>query len=284
MPDDRHPHPRVEVLRAPRARRANATFLVSVGIVAAMTLAACSPPSSRRIRPTRSISVPFTRSERRALARHRRPRRDLLSRLIFGARTALLGLLRRRLVDVLGILLGLLAGWRGGWLDAVLGPHLRRRVRLPVAAHRDHGRRAVRQGTRRPGDRDEHRLRAVRRTAHPLARHRRAQPALRLGLPRAGLRRRVDRVPPRAPTSRRSSAQSTRTSATCWPSSRRCRSSVSACRPHRRLGRDDQRGPGRAYRRALPARHRAGRRRGGRRRGERDRRRTVRPHRRRDPA
>jgi peptide/nickel transport system permease protein len=48
--------------------------------------------------------------------------RDLLSRLIFGARTALLGpLLVVVISTVLGILLGLLAGWRGGWLDAVLG-------------------------------------------------------------------------------------------------------------------------------------------------------------------
>ena len=48
--------------------------------------------------------------------------RDTLSRMIFGARTALLGpLLVVVASTVLGILLGLLAGWRGGWLDAVLG-------------------------------------------------------------------------------------------------------------------------------------------------------------------
>ena len=48
--------------------------------------------------------------------------RDTLSRMIFGARTALLGpLLVVVLSTIIGILLGLLAGWRGGWIDSVLG-------------------------------------------------------------------------------------------------------------------------------------------------------------------
>ncbi|WP_104090156.1 ABC transporter permease [Arthrobacter sp. GMC3] len=47
--------------------------------------------------------------------------RDILSRMMFGARTALLGpLLVVVSSTVLGILLGVLAGWRGGWVDAVL--------------------------------------------------------------------------------------------------------------------------------------------------------------------
>lgn len=112
----------VEVLRAPRARRANATFLVSVGIVAAMTLAAILAP----------LIAPYPPDQVDLGAVHAGPSaahwlgtdalgRDLLSRLIFGARTALLGpLLVVVTSTVLGILLGLLAGWRGGWLDAVL--------------------------------------------------------------------------------------------------------------------------------------------------------------------
>lgn len=112
----------VEVLRAPRARRANATFLVSVGIVAAMTLAAFLAP----------LIAPFPPDQVDLGAVHAGPSaahwlgtdalgRDLLSRLIYGARTALLGpLLVVVTSTVLGILLGLLAGWRGGWLDAVL--------------------------------------------------------------------------------------------------------------------------------------------------------------------
>lgn len=112
----------VEVLRAPRARRANATFLVSVGIVAAMTLAAILA----------ALIAPYPPDQVDLGAVHAGPSaahwlgtdalgRDLLSRLIYGARTALLGpLLVVVTSTVLGILLGLLAGWRGGWLDAVL--------------------------------------------------------------------------------------------------------------------------------------------------------------------
>ncbi len=47
--------------------------------------------------------------------------RDTLSRMIFGARTALLGPLLVVIAStLLGIVLGLIAGWRGGWLDATL--------------------------------------------------------------------------------------------------------------------------------------------------------------------
>ena len=113
----------VEVLRAPRARRANTTFLVSVGIVAVMTLAAILA----------TLIAPYPPDQVDLGAVHAGPSaahwlgtdalgRDLLSRLIYGARTALLGPLLVVLSStVLGILLGLLAGWRGGWLDAVLG-------------------------------------------------------------------------------------------------------------------------------------------------------------------
>lgn len=113
----------VEVLRAPGARRANATFLVSVGIVAAMTLAAVLAP----------LIAPYPPDQVDLGAVHAGPSaahwlgtdalgRDLLSRLVYGARTALLGpLLVVVTSTVLGVLLGLLAGWRGGWLDAVLG-------------------------------------------------------------------------------------------------------------------------------------------------------------------
>ena len=47
--------------------------------------------------------------------------RDLLSRMMFGARTARLGpLLGVVGSTILGMLLGLLAAWRGGWVDAAL--------------------------------------------------------------------------------------------------------------------------------------------------------------------
>ncbi|MEU9040553.1 MULTISPECIES: ABC transporter permease [unclassified Kitasatospora] len=47
--------------------------------------------------------------------------RDVLSRLLYGARTGLLGpLLVVGLSTALGLLLGTVAGWRGGWVDALL--------------------------------------------------------------------------------------------------------------------------------------------------------------------
>ncbi|MFP3986694.1 ABC transporter permease [Streptomyces sp. E11-3] len=47
--------------------------------------------------------------------------RDVLSRLVYGARTGLLGpLLVVMLSTLLGTLLGVVAAWRGGWADAIL--------------------------------------------------------------------------------------------------------------------------------------------------------------------
>ena len=47
--------------------------------------------------------------------------RDTLSRLLYGARTSLVGPLAVVLAaTVAGVLVGLLAGWRGGWVDALV--------------------------------------------------------------------------------------------------------------------------------------------------------------------
>ncbi len=47
--------------------------------------------------------------------------RDTLSRLLFGARSSLIGPLAVVVASTtLGVVLGLVAGWRGGWLDATL--------------------------------------------------------------------------------------------------------------------------------------------------------------------
>ncbi|MGW4823687.1 ABC transporter permease [Streptomyces sp. NPDC004227] len=47
--------------------------------------------------------------------------RDVLSRLLYGARSGLLGpLLVVGVSSLLGILVGVVAAWRGGWVDAVL--------------------------------------------------------------------------------------------------------------------------------------------------------------------
>jgi peptide/nickel transport system permease protein len=48
--------------------------------------------------------------------------RDLLSRILWGARTSLeIGLLTVLVGSAIGISAGLLAGYRGGWLDAIVG-------------------------------------------------------------------------------------------------------------------------------------------------------------------
>jgi peptide/nickel transport system permease protein len=48
--------------------------------------------------------------------------RDLLSRILYGARTSLVGpLLLLAIASVLGVALGTLAAWHRGWVDAVVG-------------------------------------------------------------------------------------------------------------------------------------------------------------------
>lgn len=113
----------VRVLRAPRARRTDAVFLAAVVVLALFALAAVFAP----------FLAPYDPDAVDLLAVYAPPSpahwlgtdalgRDILSRIIFGARTALIGpLLVVVLSTVLGALLGLLAGWRGGWLDATLG-------------------------------------------------------------------------------------------------------------------------------------------------------------------
>lgn len=113
----------VRVLRAPRMRPGSGWYIVSLCVLAAMTLAAVFAP----------FIAPYDPNFVNLSAVHQGPSiahwlgtdslgRDLLSRMIFGARTALLGpLLVVVFSTILGILLGLVAGWRGGWVDAVLG-------------------------------------------------------------------------------------------------------------------------------------------------------------------
>ncbi|WP_269936656.1 ABC transporter permease [Arthrobacter sp. HY1533] len=109
-------------LKAPRLGGFGITFTVSVAVLLLMTVAAIFAP----------IIAPYDPNEVDFMAVHSGPSmahwlgtdslgRDLLSRMIFGARTALLGpLLVVVSSTVLGILLGVLAAWRGGWVDAVL--------------------------------------------------------------------------------------------------------------------------------------------------------------------
>ncbi|MEV4689326.1 ABC transporter permease [Microbacterium sp. LWH3-1.2] len=113
----------VEVLRAPRLPRTSLTFAIALGVLATMTLAAIFAPF---LAPYNPDAVDFAAVNAPPSAAHWLGTdglgRDTLSRLIYGARTALLGpLLVVVASTVLGILLGLVAGWRGGWIDAVLG-------------------------------------------------------------------------------------------------------------------------------------------------------------------
>jgi peptide/nickel transport system permease protein len=113
----------VKVLRAPRLPRTTVSFAIALGVVAAMTLAAIFAPF---LAPYPPDAVDFAAVYAPPSPAHWLGTdglgRDTLSRLIYGARTALLGpLLVVVASTVLGILLGLIAGWRGGWIDAVLG-------------------------------------------------------------------------------------------------------------------------------------------------------------------
>ncbi len=111
------------VLRAPRARRSTATFLVSAIFLAVLALAAIFAPFVAPYDPNQVdlLNIQAGPSFAHWLGTDSLGR-DTLSRMIFGARTALLApLLVVIFSTAIGILLGLLAGWRGGWIDSVLG-------------------------------------------------------------------------------------------------------------------------------------------------------------------
>ena len=112
----------MRVLRAPRRRRPRFLYLAGLVVLGAIVLAAIFAPF---VAPYDPDAVDFTSFLAPPSAAHWLGTdslgRDLLSRLIFGGRTALIGpLLVVVFSTVIGILLGLWAGWRGGWIDAAL--------------------------------------------------------------------------------------------------------------------------------------------------------------------
>ncbi|MFF1539210.1 ABC transporter permease [Microbacterium sp. NPDC058269] len=112
----------MRVLRAPRRKRPRFLYLASIVVFAIVVLAAIFAPF---IAPYDPDAVDFTAFLAPPSAAHWLGTdslgRDLLSRLIYGGRTALIGpLLVVVFSTVIGILLGLWAGWRGGWIDAAL--------------------------------------------------------------------------------------------------------------------------------------------------------------------
>lgn len=113
----------VRVLRAPRIPRPPLLFALSAIVLVVVTLAAIFAPW---VAPYDPDAVDFAAFYAPPSAAHWLGTdslgRDILSRIIWGGRTALIGPLAVVVFStILGILLGLLAGWRGGWIDAVLG-------------------------------------------------------------------------------------------------------------------------------------------------------------------
>lgn len=113
----------VKVLRASRTRRPAISWTISLVVLAVITLAAVFAPL---IAPYDPDHIDFTAIYASPSTAHWLGAdalgRDTLSRLIFGARTALIGPFIVVIASTaVGILLGLFAAWRGGWIDAVLG-------------------------------------------------------------------------------------------------------------------------------------------------------------------
>ncbi|HAX25755.1 MAG TPA: ABC transporter permease, partial [Chloroflexi bacterium] len=110
-------------LRRNKAAVASVVFIVALGLVAlfAPLLAPHDPNSAS---PTAlPFSPPFwaAGNDPRYLLGTDMLARDVLSRLIYGARVSLaVGLVPAAIVTVIGALVGLTAGWAGGWVDDLL--------------------------------------------------------------------------------------------------------------------------------------------------------------------
>jgi ABC-type dipeptide/oligopeptide/nickel transport system permease subunit len=113
----------LEVLRAPRARPANTAYLISLAVLGVLTFAAILAPWIAPYDPDQvDLAAVYASPSSAHWLGTDALGRDILSRMMYGARTALLAPLIVVISStVVGILLGLLAGWRGGWVDSVLG-------------------------------------------------------------------------------------------------------------------------------------------------------------------
>lgn len=111
-----------KLIRSPRAWRTPIGVRIAIGVVAVSVLAAVSAPLVAPYDPTAIdlCAINAGISPAHVLGTDG-VGRDLASRLLWGARTALLGPLLVVIGSTgLGILLGLVAAWRGGWVDALL--------------------------------------------------------------------------------------------------------------------------------------------------------------------
>lgn len=113
----------LEVLRAPRARPANTAYVISLVVLGVLTFAAIFAPWVAPYDPDQvDLAAVYASPSSAHWLGTDALGRDILSRMMYGARTALLAPLIVVISStVIGILLGLLAGWRGGWVDSVLG-------------------------------------------------------------------------------------------------------------------------------------------------------------------
>ncbi|MDR6905486.1 peptide/nickel transport system permease protein [Agromyces sp. 3263] len=113
----------LEVLRAPRARPANTAYVISLVVLGVLTFAAIFAPWVAPYDPDQvDLAAVYASPSSAHWLGTDALGRDILSRMMYGARTALLAPLIVVISStVIGLLLGLLAGWRGGWVDSVLG-------------------------------------------------------------------------------------------------------------------------------------------------------------------
>ncbi|MBO1417953.1 ABC transporter permease [Streptomyces sp. FH025] len=110
------------LLRRLRPLGGGPLFTAAVLLLAALVLVAVLAPLLSPYDPEAvDLLSPLAGSSAGHLLGTDQSGRDVLSRLLYGSRTGLLGpLLVVGLSTVLGILLGTVAGWRGGWVDTVL--------------------------------------------------------------------------------------------------------------------------------------------------------------------
>ncbi|MEU4065061.1 ABC transporter permease [Streptomyces wedmorensis] len=109
-------------LRALRLFGQGPLFTVSVAVLAALVLVALLAPVIAPYDPEAlDLSASLAGTTGDHLLGTDQSGRDILSRLVHGARTGLLGpLLVVAVSTLLGTLLGVVAAWRGGWADTVL--------------------------------------------------------------------------------------------------------------------------------------------------------------------
>ncbi|MFC9999992.1 ABC transporter permease [Nocardia sp. NPDC127526] len=114
--------PALPVAPAATAKRVGSMYTVAVGFLALVVVAAVLAPWLAPHRPEAiDFSAIWAGPSPEHLLGTDQLGRDLLSRLMFGARATLLGPVLLLLVaTALGVTIGTVAAWTGGWLDALL--------------------------------------------------------------------------------------------------------------------------------------------------------------------